>query len=118
MVSIVVKDIAISMVGLEFHSKYRSHNDHDCKADNYSKLKKSEAKRNWKTRKQKYLQSKSGFTLCTALLSLSRDRRIKIKSNQTYDHLQLDQRCTGREDLCSNLKVPAQKQMHGAKLTA
>ena len=50
-----------------------------------SNLKKSEAKFNRKTRKQKQLLSESGFVLSTAPPPLSRDRRIKMKkSNQVY----------------------------------
>ena len=54
-----------------------------------SKLKKSEAKFNRKTWKQRQLLSESGFVLRIAPPSLSRDRRIKMKksiknqSNQT-----------------------------------
>ena len=44
-----------------------------------SKLKKSEAKLNWKTRKRKQLLSESGFVPCVAPPSLSRDRRIKTR---------------------------------------
>ena len=46
-----------------------------------SKLKKSEAKINRKTRKQRQLQRESGFVLCIAHLSLSRDRRINYINN-------------------------------------
>ena len=44
-----------------------------------SKLKKSEANFEQKNRKQGQLLSESGFVLCIAPSSLSRDRRIKIK---------------------------------------
>ena len=53
-----------------------------------SKLQKSEARFKRKTRKQGLLLSESGFVLCTAPPSLSRDRRIKMKksnqNNQTF----------------------------------
>ena len=49
---------------------------------NLSKLKKSEAKFKRKTRKQGKLLSESGFVLCIAPQSLSRDRRIKTKKSK------------------------------------
>ena len=49
-----------------------------------SKLKKSEAKFNRKTWKQRQLLSKSGFVLRIAPPSLSRDRRIKMKKSINF----------------------------------
>ena len=46
-----------------------------------SKLKKSEAKFNRKTREQRQLLSESGFVLSIAPSPLSRDRRIKMKKS-------------------------------------
>ena len=46
-----------------------------------SKLKKSEAKLNRNTRKQRQLLSESKFVLRIAPLSLSRDRRIQMKKS-------------------------------------
>ena len=48
-----------------------------------SKLKKSEANFKRKTWKQGQLLSKSGFVLCIAPRSLSRDRRIKTKEKKS-----------------------------------
>ena len=48
-----------------------------------SKLKKSKAKLNRKTRKQRQLLNESGFVLCIAHPSLSRHMRIKMKKSES-----------------------------------
>ena len=63
-------------------------------------LKKSEAKFNRKTRKQRQLQSESGFVLSIVPLPLSHDRRIKMKkSNQVYKILTCFPRVNTQFDL-------------------
>ena len=55
-----------------------------------SKLKKSEVKFKRKTRKQGQLLSESGFVLCIAPPSLSRDRKIKMKISIDQKHFCLN----------------------------
>ena len=54
-----------------------------------SELTKSEAKCKQKNRKQGQLLSESGFVLCIAPSSLSRDRRIKMKKSSSSSTIEL-----------------------------